>query len=121
MIWLKVSSFARSAQVAGGEAQTAEDGQLLGGQFAKENLALVGAGGVLLHCEQFVADHAAGQLAAVEQLGHASREQVDIADHRDIGHPPRGQQQLDLMELPHVVSQLRNDPAAPARIFRRSL
>ena len=37
-----------AAQVAGGEAQPLEHGQLLGGQFLAELLALVGPGGVLL-------------------------------------------------------------------------
>ncbi len=110
-----------AAQITCGEPKPFEHRQLFGGQFLTKLFAFVGPGGVFLDClKQLVAHNAAGQLAAVEKLGHALGQQINVADkrHRDAAFL---KEQFDLVELPHVVAELRNDPPGAGGDFAHQL
>ena len=88
MICPKRIGLGHAADVARRKSQPLEYGQLLGGQFLEELFAFVRTRRVFFdRLQQFVAHHAAGQLAAVEQFGHARDQQIHVADHRHIDAP----------------------------------
>ena len=72
-------------QVHAAIAEAPGDSALLGGEFEEEGPALIGRSGLLLRDgEQFVGDFDAGDAAGVEEAGHASRQDEDVGDDRNV-------------------------------------
>ena len=106
----EVVGFMDATEVSCSEAHAFECSELFGGEFEKERLPLVRACGVFHSLRtQFIADHTTRDFILVEKTGHYLVKHIDIADHRGGQSGPIHEQE-NLVELAHVITELRNDP-----------
>ena len=104
-----------AAEVAAGETQASEDGELFGGEFAEPGGALVGALSMAFTLlKEAVADDDAGDSEFAEESGDGGGEEEDIADEGDLADATGAHVGLHFMTFSGVVADLGDDEPGTA-------